>query len=78
MPCRREFEAEREILDDARSRSSRDAEQRERHGHTRPGEMNPARHSLEPALPDEVIAGTRDRYVAAYERLTRRSWEASA
>ena len=31
-----------------------------------------------PALPDEVIAGTRDRYVAAYERLTGRSWEASA
>ena len=27
-----------------------------------------------PALPDEVIAGTRDRYVAAYERLTGRSW----
>jgi phosphoribosylaminoimidazole-succinocarboxamide synthase len=31
-----------------------------------------------PSLPDEVIAGTRDRYVAAYERLTRRGWEASA
>jgi phosphoribosylaminoimidazole-succinocarboxamide synthase len=31
-----------------------------------------------PVLPDEVIAGTRDRYVAAYERLTGRSWEASA
>jgi phosphoribosylaminoimidazole-succinocarboxamide synthase len=31
-----------------------------------------------PTLPDEVIAGTRDRYVAAYERLTGRSWEASA
>jgi phosphoribosylaminoimidazole-succinocarboxamide synthase len=31
-----------------------------------------------PSLPDEVIAGTRDRYVAAYERLTGRSWEASA
>ena len=28
-----------------------------------------------PALPPEVIAGTRDRYVAAYERLTGRSWE---
>ena len=27
-----------------------------------------------PALPDDVIAGTRDRYVAAYERLTGRSW----
>ncbi len=27
-----------------------------------------------PQLPDEVIAGTRDRYVAAYERLTGRSW----
>jgi phosphoribosylaminoimidazole-succinocarboxamide synthase len=27
-----------------------------------------------PMLPDEVIAGTRDRYVAAYERLTGRSW----
>jgi phosphoribosylaminoimidazole-succinocarboxamide synthase len=27
-----------------------------------------------PLLPDEVIAGTRDRYVAAYERLTGRSW----
>jgi phosphoribosylaminoimidazole-succinocarboxamide synthase len=28
-----------------------------------------------PALPPEVIIGTRDRYVAAYERLTGRSWE---
>ncbi|HEU4863365.1 MAG TPA: phosphoribosylaminoimidazolesuccinocarboxamide synthase [Candidatus Limnocylindria bacterium] len=27
-----------------------------------------------PMLPDEVVAGTRDRYVAAYERLTGRSW----
>ena len=27
-----------------------------------------------PELPDEVIRGTRDRYVAAYERLTGRSW----
>ena len=27
-----------------------------------------------PALPDDVISGTRDRYVAAYERLTGRSW----
>ena len=27
-----------------------------------------------PTLPDEVIAGTRDRYVAAYERLTGRGW----
>jgi phosphoribosylaminoimidazole-succinocarboxamide synthase len=27
-----------------------------------------------PTLPDEVIAGTRDRYVAAYERLTGRPW----
>jgi phosphoribosylaminoimidazole-succinocarboxamide synthase len=27
-----------------------------------------------PRLPDEVIAGTRDRYVAAYERLTGRTW----
>jgi phosphoribosylaminoimidazole-succinocarboxamide synthase len=31
-----------------------------------------------PVLPDEVIGGTRERYVAAYERLTGRSWEASA
>ena len=31
-----------------------------------------------PTLPGDVIAGTRDRYVAAYERLTGRSWEASA
>jgi phosphoribosylaminoimidazole-succinocarboxamide synthase len=31
-----------------------------------------------PALPEEVIRGTRDRYVAAYERLTGRSWEAAA
>jgi len=31
-----------------------------------------------PTLPDDVIRGTRDRYVAAYERLTGRSWEASA
>ena len=30
-----------------------------------------------PTLPDEVIAGTRERYVAAYERLTGRRWEAS-
>ena len=30
-----------------------------------------------PMLPDEVISGTRDRYVAAYERLTGRAWEAS-
>jgi phosphoribosylaminoimidazole-succinocarboxamide synthase len=30
-----------------------------------------------PMLPDDVINGTRDRYVAAYERLTGRSWEAS-
>ena len=28
-----------------------------------------------PTLPDEVIDGTRDRYVAAYERLTGRTWE---
>jgi phosphoribosylaminoimidazole-succinocarboxamide synthase len=27
-----------------------------------------------PVLPDEVIAGTRERYVTAYERLTGRSW----
>ena len=27
-----------------------------------------------PRLPDDVISGTRDRYVAAYERLTGRSW----
>jgi len=27
-----------------------------------------------PRLPDDVIAGTRDRYVAAYERLTGRTW----
>ena len=27
-----------------------------------------------PRLPDDVIRGTRDRYVAAYERLTGRSW----
>ncbi len=27
-----------------------------------------------PELPDEVIAGTRDRYVTAYERLTGRAW----
>jgi phosphoribosylaminoimidazole-succinocarboxamide synthase len=31
-----------------------------------------------PILPDEVINGTRDRYVAAFERLTGRPWEASA
>ena len=30
-----------------------------------------------PTLPDEVIEGTRDRYVAAFERLTGRPWEAS-
>ena len=28
-----------------------------------------------PTLPPEVIAGTRERYVAAYERLTGRRWE---
>jgi phosphoribosylaminoimidazole-succinocarboxamide synthase len=28
-----------------------------------------------PALPDEVIAGTRQRYVTAFERLTGRSWD---
>ena len=31
-----------------------------------------------PMLPEDVIRGTRDRYVAAYERLTGRAWEASA
>ena len=31
-----------------------------------------------PTLPDEVIVGTRERYVAAYERLTGLRWEASA
>ena len=31
-----------------------------------------------PTLPDEVIDGTRDRYVAAFERLTGRPWDASA
>ncbi len=31
-----------------------------------------------PALPDDVVRGTRDRYVAAYERLTGRTWEPSA
>lgn len=30
-----------------------------------------------PTLPEDVVQGTRDRYVAAYERLTGRSWEAS-
>jgi phosphoribosylaminoimidazole-succinocarboxamide synthase len=28
-----------------------------------------------PSLPDEVIAGTRERYVTAYERLTGRAWD---
>jgi phosphoribosylaminoimidazole-succinocarboxamide synthase len=28
-----------------------------------------------PMLPDEVVVGTRDRYVAAFERLTGRTWE---
>jgi phosphoribosylaminoimidazole-succinocarboxamide synthase len=28
-----------------------------------------------PTLPDDVIAGTRDRYVAAYERLTGTAWD---
>jgi len=28
-----------------------------------------------PTLPDNVITGTRDRYVAAYQRLTARAWE---
>ncbi|MGI8658641.1 MAG: phosphoribosylaminoimidazolesuccinocarboxamide synthase [Candidatus Limnocylindria bacterium] len=31
-----------------------------------------------PELPDEVIEGTRDRYVAAFERLTGRAWEATS
>jgi len=31
-----------------------------------------------PTLPDEVINGTRDRYVVAFERITGRPWEASA
>jgi phosphoribosylaminoimidazole-succinocarboxamide synthase len=31
-----------------------------------------------PTLPEDVILGTRDRYVAAYERLTGQRWEASA
>jgi len=31
-----------------------------------------------PTLPPEVIAGTRDRYVTAYERLTRRHWRNDA
>jgi phosphoribosylaminoimidazole-succinocarboxamide synthase len=31
-----------------------------------------------PTLPEEVIVGTRDRYVAAYERLTGRAWEAES
>ncbi len=31
-----------------------------------------------PTLPEDVIRGTRDRYVAAYERLTGRPWETSA
>jgi phosphoribosylaminoimidazole-succinocarboxamide synthase len=30
-----------------------------------------------PALPDDVIAGTRDRYVTAYERLSGRRWDAT-
>ncbi len=30
-----------------------------------------------PELPAEVITGTRDRYVAAFERLTGRAWEAT-
>ena len=30
-----------------------------------------------PMLPDDVIDGTRDRYVAAYERLTGRPWESA-
>jgi phosphoribosylaminoimidazole-succinocarboxamide synthase len=28
-----------------------------------------------PVLPDSVIAGTRERYVTAYERLTGRQWQ---
>lgn len=31
-----------------------------------------------PTLPDDVIAGTRNRYVAAYERLTGLSWDGPA
>jgi phosphoribosylaminoimidazole-succinocarboxamide synthase len=31
-----------------------------------------------PALPEDVIRGTRDRYVSAYERLTGRTWDPSA
>jgi phosphoribosylaminoimidazole-succinocarboxamide synthase len=31
-----------------------------------------------PTLPDEVIAGTQQRYIAAYERLTGRRWESQA
>ena len=31
-----------------------------------------------PTLPDEVVSGTRERYVAAYERLTGRTWEATS
>ena len=31
-----------------------------------------------PALPPEVIGGTRERYIAAFERLTGRRWEPSA
>ena len=31
-----------------------------------------------PALPDEVIAGTRERYVTAYERLTGEAWPDTA
>ena len=28
-----------------------------------------------PTLPDDVIAGTRDRYVTAYSRLTGKAWQ---
>ena len=28
-----------------------------------------------PALPDDVVAGTRDRYIAAYERITGASFD---
>jgi len=31
-----------------------------------------------PELPERVIAGTRDRYVTAYERITGRPWGAEA
>ena len=55
MPGVCQVEAERKVFDDARASGARHMEELERHGHARPGEVDPAREPLKAALANEVL-----------------------